>query len=66
MAPGVCDLAVAIPGGPGLFAFPGIPHSDDDRYVGVANGSAGAGDFGGMLIDVTAQPWVAATVFPTP
>lgn len=66
VAPGTYDLAVALPGGPVLFEFPGIPLAADDRYLAVANGSVGAGDFGLTLIDVTAQPWAAATVFPAP
>jgi hypothetical protein len=66
VAPGTYDLAVALPAGPVLFEFPGIPLAADDRYLAVANGSLGAADFGVTLIDVTAQPWAAATVFPAP
>lgn len=64
VAPGVYDLGVALPGGPVLFDFPGVPLDAGQRLLTVATGSVGAGTFGLTVIDTTATPWAAATLLP--
>ena len=64
VAPGVYDLAVALPGGPVLFTFDGIPLAPGDRYLAVATGSVAQGTFGLTLVDPTSRPWQTVTIDP--
>jgi hypothetical protein len=62
--PGVYDLAVALPGGPVLSTFDGIPLAPGDRYLAVATGSVAQGTFGLTLVDPTSRPWQTVTIDP--
>jgi hypothetical protein len=62
--PGTYNVAIALPGGPVLFTFSGLPLDAGDRYIAVATGALTDGSFGLTLVDPTVRPWRTITVAP--